>query len=128
VSTVAWAAVLIFVAYLSREVAFVLDAAFKLRGLTSGALLGGLLLAIFWKRGPALPVIAGMFASLGVMTWISPMVQDHLPAGWRLPVVLAFPWYTLIGVTVTLAVAWVFSKLNHAKCNGSRSGGSGEGG
>ena len=35
-STVAWAAALIVIAYLSREVAFVLNAAFSLRGLTSG--------------------------------------------------------------------------------------------
>src|SRR5204863_1918481 len=38
-STVGWAAALILVGYLSREVAFVLNAAFSLRGLTSGALL-----------------------------------------------------------------------------------------
>jgi len=73
-------------------VAFVLDAAFKLRGLTSGALLGGLLLAVFWKRGSAVPVIAGMFCSLAVMTWISPMIQAHLPASWpHLPIVISFP-------------------------------------
>src|SRR6266481_1887856 len=73
VSTIVWAALLIYVAYLSREVAFVLDAAFKLRGLTSGALLGGLLLTVFWKKGRGLPVIAGMLASLAVMFTISPM-------------------------------------------------------
>src|SRR5438132_13597650 len=33
-STIFWAIALIYVAYLSREVTFVLDAAFKLRGLT----------------------------------------------------------------------------------------------
>ena len=67
-STVFWAAGLIIVAYLSREVTFVLDAAFSLRGLTSGALLGSLLLTLFWKRARALPVIIGMFAALAVMT------------------------------------------------------------
>ena len=36
ISTIFWAAILILVAYLTREVMFVLDAAFKLRGLTSG--------------------------------------------------------------------------------------------
>src|SRR5437667_2096737 len=63
-STLFWGAVLIYVAYLSREVTFVLDAAFKLRGLTSGALLGGLLLAVFWKKGRALPIVTGMLCSL----------------------------------------------------------------
>jgi len=106
-STVFWAAVLIYVAYLSREVTFVLDAAFKLRGLTSGALLGGLALAVFWKKGAGLPVIAGMVASLAVMVSISPMVQANLPAGWpRLSIKIAFPWYTLIGALVMLSVAW----------------------
>src|SRR4051812_40633329 len=47
-STIFWAAALVVVAYLSREVTFVLDAAFSLRGLTSGALLGGLFIAVFW--------------------------------------------------------------------------------
>src|SRR6266478_8594872 len=93
-STIVWAAVLIYVAYLSREVTFVLDAAFKLRGLTSGALLGGLLLTVFWKKGAGLPVIAGMAASLAVMVSISPIVQAYLPAGWpRLSIQIAFPWY-----------------------------------
>jgi SSS family transporter len=110
VSTIFWAGMLIFVAYLSREVTFVLDAAFKLRGLTSGALLGGLLLALFWKRGSAGPVIAGMVCSLVVMTWISPLTQANLPASWpHLPVTLAFPWYTTVGGAVTLTVAFLTS-------------------
>src|SRR5688572_22698099 len=50
-STVFWAGALIFVAYLSREVEYVLNAAFSLRGLTSGALLGGLLLVLVWRKG-----------------------------------------------------------------------------
>jgi solute:Na+ symporter, SSS family len=102
VSTIAWAAALIVVAYLSREVAFVLDAALKLSGLTSGALLGGLLMAVFWKRGAAAPVITGMLCSLAVMTLIS----------WpSLHIGIAFPWYTLIGSVVTLSVAFLMSKL-----------------
>src|SRR5439155_23605115 len=70
VSTVVWAGALILVAYLSRQVEFVLNAAFSLRGLTSGALLGGLALAVFWKQDRALPVVGGMLTSLGVMTAI----------------------------------------------------------
>jgi SSS family solute:Na+ symporter len=112
ISTVAWAVALVVVAYLSREVAFILDAAFKLRGLTSGALLGGLLLALFWKRGNAASVITGMICSLAVMTWIS--LQSSLPRGWpHLPVIIAFPWYTLIGCSVTLAVALTVRKFQH---------------
>src|SRR5881394_210787 len=49
-STVVWAGLLILVAVLTQHVESVLNAAFDLRGLTSGALLGGLLLAVFWKK------------------------------------------------------------------------------
>src|ERR1700682_5290933 len=51
VSTVVWAGALIVLAYLSRQAEVVLNAAFSFRGLTSGALLGGLALAVFWKKG-----------------------------------------------------------------------------
>ena len=100
-STVFWAAALVFVAYLSREVAFVLNAAFTLRGLTSGALLGGLLLAIFWRGGRARPVVVGMMTSLAVMILIR-----VLPLlGW-MKTEIFWPWYTLIGTVVTLLTAF----------------------
>lgn len=106
VSTILWAAALILVAYLSRKVAFILTTAFTLRGLTSGALLGGLLLAISWRKGSAGAVIFGMFCSLAVMTFVSPLVQSNLPPGFpHFPVTLAFPWYTLIGATICVGCA-----------------------
>jgi SSS family solute:Na+ symporter len=106
-STVVWAAILILVAYLSREVLFVLNAAFTLRGLTSGALLGGLLLAVFWKNGRAVPVIAGMLAALLVMIGVS-QISWTVEAGGKTETHKVFwPWFTLIGVVVTLTVAWL---------------------
>lgn len=113
-STVLWAGALIGVAYLSREVAFVLNAAFSLRGLTSGALLGGLILAVFWRRGGAVPVVSGMLSSVVVMTLIQTLPKWKVTAGWWLDTVGAeifWPWYTLIGVTVTLSVAMVVGVL-----------------
>jgi SSS family transporter len=98
VSTVLWGAVLIVVASASRARPFVVETAFSLRGLTSGALLGGLILAVWWKRGAAAPVILGMLCSLAVMTWIS---RPH--AGFA----IYFPWYTMIGCAVTILVALV---------------------
>src|SRR3989442_1416804 len=95
ISTVMWAAALILIAYLSRQVDFVLNAAFSLRGLTSGALLGGLALAVFQKRGRALPVLVGMSASLLAMIAISVFWKDEV----------FWPWFTLIGTAVTLSVA-----------------------
>ena len=96
ISTVFWGAALIVVASLSRERKFVLETAFSLRGLTSGALLGGLLLAVWWKRGAAVPVIAGMLCSLAVMIWLSRP---------RAAFAIYFPWYTMIGCAVTVGVA-----------------------
>src|SRR6185436_15841382 len=111
-STVAWAAGLIVIAYLSRQVAFVLNAAFSLRGLTSGALLGGLILAVFWKQGRAVPVITGMMASLGVMTFIE-LMQKLAKETWLrwTGTEIFWPWYTLIGVVITLGTAWATNRL-----------------
>ena len=105
-STVFWAVALVFVAYLSREVAFVLNAAFTLRGLTSGALLGGLLLAIFWRGGRARPLVIGMLTSLAVMVLIR-----VLPLlGW-MKTEIFWPWYTLIGTVVALLTAFAVRGL-----------------
>ena len=108
-STVVWAGILIGVAYLSRQVEFVLNAAFSLRGLTSGALLGGLLLAVFWKKGRSAPVVIGMLVSLGVMTAI-----QTFPRFWSsyFGAEIFWPWYTLIGASLMLSTAWVLRKLS----------------
>ncbi len=95
ISTVAWAAALIFIAYLSRKVDFVLNAAFNLRGLTSGALLAGLMLAVFWKRGRAISVI------LPKVKWTAEFWE------WTLGTEIYWPWYTLIGVVITVTIAWL---------------------
>lgn len=107
VSTIAWAVLLIAVAYLSREVEYVLNAAFSLRGLTSGALLGGLIMVLLWRSGSPAPLVAGMMVSLAVMILIS-RYEWSVPgingaAATRAKV--AWPWYTLIGTAVTLGVA-----------------------
>jgi SSS family transporter len=102
ISTVVWAVALIFIAYLSRRVDFVLNAAFSLRGLTSGALLGGLALAVFWKTGRTVSVISAMFASLAVMTAV-----QTLPLG----IEIFWPWYALIGLLVMLSTAWLINRF-----------------
>ena len=91
-----WAGLLILVAVLTQHVESVLNAAFDLRGLTSGALLGGLLLAVFWKKARARPVIAAMAASVSVMIVIN----------WFLKGKVFWPWYTLIGTLVTVSVTF----------------------
>jgi Na+/proline symporter len=109
-STVIWAGALIIVAYLSREVPYVLNAAFSLRGLTSGALLGGLALVLFWKRGSPLPVCLGMIGSLLAMIWIT-QTEWHTSF---FEGKIAWPWFTLIGTAITLGLAAIVSSLSGA--------------
>ena len=109
-STVFWGVALIGLAFVSREVKFVFDAAFSLRGLTSGALLGGVLLAVFMRRGKSLPVVVGMVAALVVMTGIEIFPKWEATKGlWERAIgqPIFWPWYTLIGLIVMLAVTWL---------------------
>lgn len=110
-STVVWAALLIVVAWLTQRVESVLNAAFSLSGLTAGAMLGGMILSLTWRHGRARPVILGMFSSLAVMIVVSTL--------WKAEI--AWPWYTLIGTTVTLVVAWVVRWILGAQATGPSS-------
>lgn len=111
-STIAWAALLIVVAYLSREVEYVLNAAFSLRGLTSGALLGALMLVLLWKKGGSAPVVAGCCVSLVAMIFVSRYEWTQTTAsGEILKVKVAWPWFTLVGTSITLVVAWLTRAL-----------------
>ncbi len=113
-STIFWACGLIFTAWLTREVEFVLNAAFSLRGLTSGALLGALILALFGRGIGPRPVVAGMLASVIVMNLL--YWPATLPASkeWWLATfggTVFWPWFTLIGCTITLSVAWLAKSI-----------------
>jgi Na+/proline symporter len=102
-STIVWAFALILVAYLSREVPYVLNAAFSLRGLTSGALLGGLALVLFWRGGSPIPVCVGMIGSLLAMIFVTQFEWNSQFIKGK----IAWPWYTLIGTIITLTLAWI---------------------
>jgi SSS family transporter len=111
-STVFWAAALVGVAWLTRKVPFVLNAAFSLRGLTSGALLGSLVMALFWKRLGATAVMCGMTASIVVMNVLYWPPQLEMTKHWWKQhggVEVFWPWFTFIGGTATLLVAWLVS-------------------
>jgi Na+/proline symporter len=115
-STVVWAALLILVASRSREVEYVLNAAFSLRGLTSGALLGALMLVLFWRHGTARPVVVGALTSLGAMLFVSQFEWTSTAVnGGLVKARLAWPWFTLTGTVVMLAVAWLTRALGTAK-------------
>ena len=93
-STLVWGLILIGVAYGCIGHDKVITVAFSLAGLTSGAMLGGLFLVLWWKRGGSVPVVTGMFASLVGMTWI------------KLNTSIAWPWYTMIGCAICLLIAF----------------------
>jgi solute:Na+ symporter, SSS family len=101
-STLFWAGLLILVGYLSRQVALVLDAAFSLRGLTSGALLGAVIMAVFLPRGSPRPIVIGMLSALAVML----VIKTQTAVFW--------PWYTLIGTTVCLGVTFALRQYEPA--------------
>jgi SSS family transporter len=106
-STVFWAGALIVVAFLSRHVEYVLNAAFALRGLTSGALLGALFLVLFWKQGKAVPVIVGMVGSFIAMIFISRIEWVVSQAPMLETAKIAWPWYTMIGTIICVTLAWM---------------------
>ena len=109
-STVFWSIALVFTAWLTREVLFVLNAAFSLRGLTSGALLGALILALFARGVGPRAAMAGMTASLIFMNLLYWPPNLSLTKDWWMRTFggeVFWPWFTLIGTLVTLTVAWI---------------------
>jgi solute:Na+ symporter, SSS family len=105
ISTIGWAIMLGVVAFASQGVDFILNWAFSLNGLTSGAMLGGVLLAIFAKQTRPLAVTLGMLGSLAGMIIVSQYTWTTEVAGQVVEHKIFWPWYTLIGTTLTLAIA-----------------------
>tara|TARA_Y100000588_G_scaffold43132_1_gene41033 strand:- start:915 stop:2393 length:1479 start_codon:yes stop_codon:yes gene_type:complete len=105
--TLFWGAMLIVVAFASREVKSVMDAAFSLVGLTSGGLLGGVLLSLTLKQGRGVPVMVGMGVSLISMIAIKYGLKE----------VIHWPWYTAIGCGITLLVTLLANAFYEAREN-----------
>ena len=93
VSTLFWAAMLVLVAWQSRESPYVLNLAFSLNGLTSGAMLAAVFLALWLRRGSASQIVAGMLVALAAMILMS----------WQHKQAVAWPWHTLIGFAVAVS-------------------------
>lgn len=104
-STLIWAGVLGVVAFASQGVEFILNWAFSLNGLTSGAMLGGLLLAIFARNTRPSAVVAGMLFSLVVMIALSQFSWATEVGGEKVIHKIFWPWFTLIGTLLTLGGA-----------------------
>ena len=94
-ATIFWGIALVGVAYASREVDSVMNTAFALAGLTSGGLLGGVLLALVLKSSDGRPIIFGMVVSLIAMLAIKYGLKEAIH----------WPWFTAIGGGITLLSA-----------------------
>jgi solute:Na+ symporter, SSS family len=88
-----------------------LSAAFSLRGLTSGALLGALALVLIWRKGHWLPICVGMIGSFVAMIFISRIEWISADAAVPGKSSIAWPWFTLIGTTLNIALAWLTRAL-----------------
>ena len=117
--TLAWAAVLIGGALLYRaEGTPVVVIALSVASFTYGGLLGGFFLALGWPRATQRDAILGMGVGIATMSLIvfAARIAAAIPAmaGPLAPFIgIAWPWFVLIGTTITLIVG-ILSSFTHA--------------
>ena len=90
-----------------------------LSSFTSGGLLGGFFLGIYWRRAIQRDAILGMSIAIATMAFIvfaKPIAAAYPPLASTLGPFgnIAWPWYVLIGTTITLVVG-IISSLTHPK-------------
>ena len=83
-----------------------LGLALAVASLINGPILGVFLVGAFLKRAKEIHALAGMIVSILVMTYIL-LAANKVVAG----PVIAWPWYALIGSSITLIVAFVTSLI-----------------
>ena len=117
--TLVWAVVLIGGALLYRAQGTpVVVVALSVASFTYGGLLGGFFLGMLWRRAVQRDAIIGMAVGIAAMTFVVfarqivaayPSLADTLGPLGR----IAWPWYVLIGTTITL-LAGILSSFTHA--------------
>jgi SSS family solute:Na+ symporter len=118
--TLLWAIVLVGGALLYRvEGTPVVVIALSVASFTYGALLGSFFLAILWRRAQQRDAIGGMVVGLVAMslvvfarplgTWVPALAGPLAPL-----VGIAWPWYVLIGTTITLLSGVLLSLIPHS--------------
>lgn len=116
--TVAWGVVLTAGALLYRQQGTpVVTVALAIASFTYGGLLGGFFLGLWWRRAQQRDAIIGMAVGIAAMTFVvfaAPLSAWFPPlAGPLAPLALiAWPWYVLIGTSLTIAVG-ILSSLTH---------------
>ena len=117
--TLVWAVILIGGALLYRAQGTpVVVVALSIASFTYGGLLGGFFLGLLWRRAVQRDAILGMAIGILAMTFV--VFARPLSAAWPAltdtlgPLArIAWPWYVLIGTTITLIVG-ILSSLTHA--------------
>jgi Na+/proline symporter len=118
--TILWAVILLGGALMyPREAGTpVVVIALSIASFTYGGLLGGFFLGVLWRRAVQIDAIFGM--SVGIFCMILVVFAGRLSAAW--PAALGFlaplgqiawPWYVLIGTTITVTTG-VLASLAHA--------------
>ena len=116
--SLAWGVVLLVAALLYRQQGTpVVVVALSIASFTYGALLGGFFLGMLWRRAIQRDAILGMGVAIFVMMFIvfARVLLPLLPsmAGILTPFSkIAWPWYVLIGTTITMTVG-ILSSLTH---------------
>jgi SSS family transporter len=114
--TLMWGTVLLIAALLYRQQGTpVVIVALSIASFTYGALLGGFFLGLLWKRAIQRDALVGMAVGIVVMA----LVVFAKPAAGIIPSLLplshvAWPWYVLIGTTVTVSIG-ILTSFTHAR-------------
>src|SRR5439155_13856042 len=93
--------------------------ALSIASFTYGGLLGGFFLGIFWRRARQRDAIIGMSVGIAVMGFVvfAKQLSGLIPALTPLSKI-AWPWYVLIGTTITLLVGIVSSFIGPTRAPG----------
>ena len=101
--TLVWAAALVAGAWVFLEVgrnAAAVEIALGIASIVYGGLLGAFVLATRSRRADERSVALGMLAGIALVAWLA----------WVRPDLVAWPWYVLIGATVTAVLGWMLGR------------------
>ena len=124
--TLLWGLLLLIMALLYRQQGTpVVVVALSIASFTYGGLLGGFFLGMLWRRAIQRDAILGMATAIIIMsvvvfakqlTPVFPTYKDALTSLSR----IAWPWYVLIGTTITMIVGILSSFTHPAPTGGDR--------